>query len=237
MLLSFVPILNDLKYLTAMKIHFAHSVSPSFSRLSKLLPGFFLLLCTSMLTHCGASRKSKNNRVTITTVDNETGAAAAPQAASPASPQPIQEAYARKLGVPAERITNVALYRFINNWLNTKYKWGGETRDGIDCSAFVRRLYNDVYNIQLPRTSIEQFYADGVELYRNDENLHEGDLIFFKTLPKKKNAVTHVGFYLHNRYFVNSSSSQGVSIASLDDPYWKKKYVASGRLKKNYYQR
>jgi len=121
------------------------------------------------------------------------------------------------------------LYRFIDNWLYTPYLWGGTSKSGIDCSAFVQKLLEYVYQINLPRTSIEQFYTDWIELYISKQYLSEGDLIFFKTIDG--NPVTHIGFYLKNRMFVNSSSSKGVSIASLDDAYWKKRFVAAGRIK------
>ena len=148
---------------------------------------------------------------------------------SPPGYEAIQLRYANYLGVPPEEIRNLRLYQFIERWLNTPYKWGGMDERGIDCSAFLQRLLSDVYLIQIPRTSIEQFFAEKVEKFRSSAYLSEGDLVFFRTIEGKY--VSHVGLYLHNDKFVNSSSSRGVSIASLKDPYWKKRYVAAGRLK------
>ncbi len=145
----------------------------------------------------------------------------------------LQLQYSKKLSVAPDSIFNLRLYHFINEWMGTKYVWGGNSERGIDCSAFVQRLYNSVYDVNIPRTSIEQFYTKWVELYKNPKYLKEGDLVFFKTL-KNYNAVTHVGFYLHNGYFVNASSSKGVSLGSLNDNYWSVKYVAAGRLKRKY---
>ena len=143
----------------------------------------------------------------------------------------IQLKYANYLRVQPEEIRNTALYHFIERWLHTPYKWGGMDERGIDCSAFLQRLFADVYLIQIPRTSIEQFFAERVEKFKSSKYLSEGDLVFFRTIEGKY--VSHVGLYLQNDMFVNSSSSKGVSIASLKDPYWKKRYVASGRLKVN----
>lgn len=143
----------------------------------------------------------------------------------------IQLKYANYLKIQPDEIRNTALYHFIERWLHTPYKWGGMDERGIDCSAFLQRLLADVYLIQIPRTSIEQFFAEKVEKFKSSEYLSEGDLVFFRTMEGKY--VSHVGLYLHNDMFVNSSSSKGVSIASLKDPYWKKRYVASGRLRIN----
>jgi murein DD-endopeptidase / murein LD-carboxypeptidase len=146
----------------------------------------------------------------------------------------LQIEFGKKLAVAPDSIFNLRLYGFIKRWLGTPYLWGGTNAGGIDCSAFVQQLYQSVYDLDVPRTSIEQFYAKWVDLYSDTKYLKEGDLVFFKTL-NNYNAVTHVGFYLHNGYFVNASSSKGVSIASLYDSYWSVKYVASGRLKRKYF--
>jgi murein DD-endopeptidase / murein LD-carboxypeptidase len=146
----------------------------------------------------------------------------------------LQIEFGKKLAVAPDSIFNLRLYGFIKRWLGTPYLWGGTNASGIDCSAFVQQLYQSVYDIDIPRTSIEQFYAKWVDLYSDTKYLKEGDLVFFKTM-NNYNAVTHVGFYLHNGYFVNASSSKGVSIASLYDSYWSVKYVASGRLKRKYF--
>jgi lipoprotein Spr len=141
----------------------------------------------------------------------------------------IQLKYASYLKVPPDQLKDPALYQFIERWLHTPYKWGGIDERGIDCSAFLQRLFADVYLIQIPRTSIQQFFTDKVELFKSKQYLSEGDLVFFRTMNNK--FISHVGLYLHNDMFVNSSSSKGVSIASLKDPYWKKRYVAAGRFK------
>jgi lipoprotein Spr len=141
----------------------------------------------------------------------------------------IQTKYAEILKVHPADITNAGLYAFIEKWLNTPYKWGGMNENGIDCSAFLQRLMADVYSIQIPRTSIQQFCSNRIELFESSRHLTEGDILFFRTL--NNTYISHVGLYLHNGMFVNCSSSKGVSIGSLEDHYWKKKYVAAGRIK------
>jgi murein DD-endopeptidase / murein LD-carboxypeptidase len=215
-----------------MKQIFLYSVLLTRAAMLLLLFTVFVL---TFLPGCRGSRAAGDKKVKVTVQSMGHEPETATVRRSTGNYEPIQVEFAKKLGVEPDSIQNIRLYQFIKEWLGTVYLWGGDSKRGIDCSAFVQRLYNNVYNIQLPRTSITQFYASGVELYSKTKYLSEGDLVFFKTLPND-NAVTHVGFYLHNGYFVNASSSKGVSIASIYDEYWKYKYVASGRLKRSYYE-
>lgn len=141
----------------------------------------------------------------------------------------LQLRYATALSVTPDLIQNQTLYQFIDKWMHTPYKWGGADEDGIDCSAFIQRLLGEVYDIHIPRTSVLQFYTERIERFRGKRHLSEGDLIFFRTDQSK--LISHVGFYLHNNIFVNSSANKGVSLANLQDPYWKSRYVAAGRVK------
>ncbi len=137
--------------------------------------------------------------------------------------------FATYLHVDPAELSDPTLYRFIDRWLNTPYKWGGTDERGIDCSAFLQKLFVEVYAMNIPRTSLHQFLDEKVERFKSPAFLTEGDLVFFQTVGDK--FISHVGLYLHNGIFVNSSSSKGVSLANLNDTYWKKRYVASGRLK------
>lgn len=141
----------------------------------------------------------------------------------------IQLKYAHYLNTPPQQIQNLTLYRFIDKWLATPYRWGGMNEKGIDCSAFIQRLLEEVYHVEIPRTSVQQFFDDWIDRFGSSQYLSEGDLVFFRTMDDK--LISHVGLYLKNRMFVNSSSSKGVSIANLDDAYWRKRFVAAGRIK------
>lgn len=186
-----------------------------------LMAGTMLLL----LPACGGAKKASKSYETIV-VSSAPSAAPIPGMTAEKS---TKIKYASWLKTTPDSITNVKLYTFIDKWLNTPYKWGGLDETGIDCSAFMQRLLGEVYNIQIPRTSVQQFFTKNVEPFHDGHYFSEGDLVFFATLPGKP--ISHVGLYLKNRMFVNSSSSKGVSIASLDDPYWKKRYVAAGRVR------
>jgi cell wall-associated NlpC family hydrolase len=98
----------------------------------------------------------------------------------------------------------------------------------MDCSGFARKLYSDVYGIELTRTAQEQYKNSSRQKKR--DNAEEGDLVFFKQRGKR---ITHVGVYLGNDYFVHSSTSQGVVISSLKEDYWRAHYVGMGKVSKD----
>lgn len=134
--------------------------------------------------------------------------------------------YAVLLDVEVEKLSNKKLVEYIHQWWSVPYRIGGSTMSGIDCSNFVKGLTNYAYGLNLPRTSREQAaYCSEI----NKEELKEGDLVFFNT----GRGISHVGLYMANNKFVHASTSMGVVISSLDEPYWKKRYVKSGRMEIN----
>lgn len=137
----------------------------------------------------------------------------------------MQQKYASLLGVLPTNISNYSLYHFIDEWMGVRYRLGGNTKDGIDCSAFVQRMFENVFCLDLLRTAREQF-ASAMSI-KSMDSLMEGDLVFFKI---KTTRISHVGVYLTNRRFVHASSSQGVTISSLDERYWHRYYSGGGRV-------
>ncbi len=133
--------------------------------------------------------------------------------------------YANMLGVLPQFITNDVLYSFIDEWYGTRYRYGGNSKTGIDCSAFVQRLYSRVFNVELLRTAAAQFSL--CKSIWGKEELKEGDLVFFNIRSKN---ISHVGIYLANNYFVHSSVSSGVMISKLTDAYWQKYFSHAGRI-------
>ncbi|OLQ70807.1 peptidase P60 [Photobacterium proteolyticum] len=107
--------------------------------------------------------------------------------------------------------------RVYESWKGTPYRLGGKSRRGIDCSAFVQVGYYDVFNKVLPRTTGEQARM-GRWIPLADAK--EGDLVFFKTGRR----LRHVGIYLGNAEFLHASTSQGVMISSLANPYWRRAF-------------
>ena len=141
------------------------------------------------------------------------------------SPQrSIAQKYAEVLGVEPGQIQNGRLYAFIDEWMGTPYKFGGMDHDGIDCSGLTVLLEQQVYGINLPRTTSQQVL---VIKRKYEEELQEGDLVFFDYDGKK---FSHVGVYLQNGYYVHASSTKGVIIVKLHDPYVYKYFSRCGSV-------
>lgn len=111
----------------------------------------------------------------------------------------------------------------ITKTLGTTYKFGGTSTSGFDCSGFTKYVFNKV-GLTLPRTSKAQ-YQMGTSISRND--LRAGDLLFFNTFGT---GVSHVGIYVGNGKFAQSSSSRGVNITSLSQSYWANRYIGAKRV-------
>lgn len=108
-------------------------------------------------------------------------------------------------------------------WRGTPYRLGGTSKAGIDCSAFVQIGLAEVFQQKLPRTTGEQV-RQGKWVAITE--LKEGDLVFFKT----GRTLRHVGIYLGESRFLHASTSQGVMISNLKNPYWRSTYWQARRV-------
>ncbi|MFJ4382965.1 C40 family peptidase [Pseudomonas sp. NPDC089408] len=113
------------------------------------------------------------------------------------------------------------------NVLGTPYVWGGSSpKKGFDCSGLVKYAFNDVADVDLPRTSNAMAQGHGVKVAKGD--LKPGDLIFFNI---KSRRVNHVAIYLGNDRFIHAPRrGKRVSIDNLSKPYWQKHYVVAKRV-------
>jgi probable lipoprotein NlpC len=136
----------------------------------------------------------------------------------------IAEKYSAILGVGESDIQNGRLYAFIDQWMGTPYKFGGEDKDGVDCSALAQLLEQQVFGINIPRSTSQQI---NVIKRKYEEELIEGDLVFFDYDGKK---FSHVGVYLQNGYYVHASASKGVMITKLHDPFTYKYFSRCGSV-------
>ncbi|QQS34950.1 MAG: C40 family peptidase [Ignavibacteriales bacterium] len=117
----------------------------------------------------------------------------------------------------------------IIEYLNTPYKYGGNSKKGIDCSAFTQTIFNNTLSIQLLRSAREQ-YTQGTKI-DNREELKFGDLVFFNTRRRVKPG--HVGIYIGDNLFAHASSKKGVIVSSLDLDYYSKRFMGGRRMENN----
>lgn len=110
------------------------------------------------------------------------------------------------------------------SFLGARYRFGGNSRNALDCSSFVQQVFRE-QKVSLPRTAREQFYV-GSEVVRGD--LRKGDLVFFQTYA---NFPSHVGIYLGNRKMIHASSrDHRVVISSMDTPYYISRFLGARRI-------
>lgn len=115
------------------------------------------------------------------------------------------------------------LQQVYQRWRGVPYQFGGESEQGIDCSAFTQTMYQEAFGMELPRSTYEQVLL-GREIDRSE--LRPGDLVFFRT----GRSTRHNGVYVGNGKFAHASSSVGVTISSLDNVYWRSRYWQARRV-------
>lgn len=121
---------------------------------------------------------------------------------------------------PAGKIINSRLNHFYQEWKGVRYRLGGQSKSGIDCSAFVKHAFAEQFNLQLPRSTQEQKNV-GIKIKKSQ--LKYGDLVFFRRNQ-------HVGIYIGNGKFMHASTSKGVMISSLNEKYWSRNYTQARRV-------
>jgi len=108
-------------------------------------------------------------------------------------------------------------------WKHVRYRLGGQSKRGIDCSGFTQVTFKNKFNISLPRDTGSQ---GQVGRRVSKSQLRTGDLVFFYTGRN----VRHVGVYLDNQQFLHASTSRGVMISDMNDQYWSSRYWQARRI-------
>lgn len=130
-------------------------------------------------------------------------------------------------GIEEENIVIDNLMSEYRKWEGVKYRLGGETMQGIDCSALMQKIFHSAFKERLvsplPRTTAMQI-GHGKSIRR--EHLKPGDMIFFTMNHSER----HVGVYIGEQQFIHASTSKGVTISSLDKKYWKSRYTEARRV-------
>jgi gamma-D-glutamyl-L-lysine dipeptidyl-peptidase len=123
-----------------------------------------------------------------------------------------------------ERDMGFIAARTAERFIGIPYQWGGNTVvDGLDCSGFVRAVYN-LCGVSIPRTSREQYKA-GSPVARED--LKDGDLLFFGA---SASSINHVGIYVGNGTFVHAPKrGEEIKTAALNESYFERRFVGARR--------
>lgn len=136
-------------------------------------------------------------------------------------PRRLAPPQTRKFALPDDE----SLLGTINYYIGTPYKYGGCSKNGMDCSCLVQKVFHESLGLDLPRTVAEQWKA-GKAVDMNE--LAFGDIVFFQASRKK--APSHSGIYIGGGRFAHASCSLGVTITPMSDSYWNKKYKGARRM-------
>ncbi|MDQ3192678.1 MAG: NlpC/P60 family protein [Bacteroidota bacterium] len=192
------------------------------------------LALTLIVSSCSSTKKTsgksnqrsttKTSKTTTSTKNEPVKTETKPDKPSKESGNILKTKYAQILDVQPSALKNIELYEFIENWYGVPYKYGGRSKNGVDCSNFATLLYEDIYKKQISGSCVNLF-ALCKEIKTSE--LKEGDFLFFKIDQTK---ISHIGVYLHNNKFVHSTTKRGVMINDLDEAYYKKYFYTAGRL-------
>jgi cell wall-associated NlpC family hydrolase len=123
-----------------------------------------------------------------------------------------------------QKINDQKMMDVILSYLGTPYQYGGDSKSGIDCSAFTSAVYDQSVRLKLPRTAGDQV-KQGKQVLRDE--LKFGDLMFFNTTGANP---SHVGIYIGDDLFAHASEAFGVTISSIESSYYKKRYTEARRI-------
>lgn len=138
----------------------------------------------------------------------------------------IVDSFYQTKTIDLRKCDNPELYFEVYRWLNTKYRYGGNSDNGIDCSHFANMLYQKVYSDTL-NSSSASIYTQCKPVKGGMDEAAEGDLVFFCI---KKKRISHVGVYLQHGKFAHASTQSGVIISDMSEPYYKRHFYKVARI-------
>ncbi len=186
---------------------------------------FLLLTVIFIFTACSSKTQQINTQKTIkenTLIGSKTTTLKTYETTSKIEKKDINNIQNVSLKEDANIDMNDALMDFYYEWRKVRYKLGGNSKKGIDCSAFTQRIFKEKFFTNIPRTTRTQVKV-GKKIKKSQLEL--GDLVFFKTGKRDR----HVGVYMGNGSFMHASI-KGVKFTKLNKPFYKKAYWTSRRV-------
>jgi probable lipoprotein NlpC len=130
-----------------------------------------------------------------------------------------------RLDLDVDGSENPELLFAIESWMGTPYRYGGCSRFGVDCSCLVKAIYDEVFGVELTRTSRSMY--DTLPPV-DPEDMREGDILCFR--GRRGRNIGHVGLYLKDGKFVHASRSNGVIISDIQENYYRKRFAGARRV-------
>jgi cell wall-associated NlpC family hydrolase len=181
------------------------------------------LLLMSSLSSCGLLKK-KTKAPTPRSVTVSAGVLSSRENSKTNASATIPKMTLSKANATAEAVINTAL-----TYAGVKYKYGGTTKKGMDCSGLLYVSFN-TNNIPFPRVSYDMS-TEGEKI--SVEEVQKGDLLFFRT-TRRSGRINHVGLVVDVRAdeirFIHASTSRGVIVSSLKEGYWNDAFVKATRV-------
>lgn len=134
---------------------------------------------------------------------------------------------AEKQGFNPDEAFSEKIIETARKYIGIPHCMGGMTERCMDCSGFVSVVFGN-HGITLPHNSQAQSGL-GTKVTKREE-LRRGDIVFFSRSYKTSRRITHAGIYIGNNEFIHASSGQGITITSLDDPWWRRRYEFGTRI-------
>lgn len=128
--------------------------------------------------------------------------------------------YRKYYVVPPTRLKSI-----VDSYLGVRYRFGGESRKGMDCSGFVKTVFAELARAKVPRSS-RKLYKQCTAIPRS--RARPGDLVFFR--GGLFNSINHVGIYMGGNTFAHAASRKGVTYSKLDEEYYAKHYAGTRRM-------
>jgi murein DD-endopeptidase / murein LD-carboxypeptidase len=125
------------------------------------------------------------------------------------------------------RTGSSAIIGSARKYLGVPHCMGGTTRRCMDCSGLLFTVFEE-HGISFARTAEEQ--ARYGIIISDKNQLRRGDLVFFIRTYRTDRFITHSGIYLGNNEFIHASSSRGVTITSMNDTWWRDKFIFGTRV-------